>query len=85
MVLAASSPLIVTLGPVDEAHDIATVIDAFALLRVEMPSARMVIAGAEGAEPVCVREYASERAPGAHIELAGEPSAESYAELLRSC
>ena len=82
--LAASSPLIVTLGPVDEAHDVTTVIDAFALLRVEMPSARMVIAGAEGAEPVCVREYASERAPGAHIELAGEPSPESYAELLRT-
>ena len=42
---AASSPLIVSLGLIHEVNGIATLIDAFALLAVDMPAARLVIAG----------------------------------------
>jgi glycosyltransferase involved in cell wall biosynthesis len=80
---AGSSPLIVSLGLTPESKGIATLIDAFALLAAEMPATRLVItgdcAGCEG-----WHGYASEHAPKADIELAGEVSSERYAELLRS-
>ena len=80
---AGSSPLIVSLGLTPEANGIATVIDAFALLAAEIPAARLVIAGdSVGSEGW--HGYASEHAPKADIELAGEVSVERYAELLRT-
>ena len=81
-----SSPLIVCMVSMHEAHDIATVIEAFALLAADVPTARLVIAGrtVDDAQSRRWREYASEHAPTANIEVAREPSAEAYAELLGS-
>ena len=83
---AGRSPLIISLGYGEEANGIATLIDAFALLAVEVPAARLVIAGraVDTDEPDRWHGYAGEHAPQAAIELAGELSAERYAELLQS-
>ena len=83
---AGRSPLIISLGYGEEAIGIATLIDAFALLAVEVPAARLVIAGraVDTDEPDRWHGYAGEHAPQAAIELAGELSAERYAELLQS-
>ena len=83
---AGSSPLIVGVGSVDEASGIGTLIDAFALLAAEMPTARLVIPGQPGepGDPAPWRNYAGEHAPRANVELLGEASVERYAELLRA-
>ena len=83
---AASSPLVVSVGYVHEVKGIAILIDAFGLLSVEMPAARLVIAGRTDnpAELERWRRYASEHAPHAKIELPGQVSSERYAELLRT-
>ena len=83
---AGPSPLIASLGPAREVNSVATLIDAFALLAVEMPAARLVIAGHAGDHAASDRwhGYASEHAPNTNIELAGELSAERYAEVLQS-
>jgi glycosyltransferase involved in cell wall biosynthesis len=84
--VAGSSPLIVSLGSVQEASGIGTVIDAFALVSAEVPDARLVIAGGavDGAESDRWRDYAGEQARGARIDLAGQVSAGRYVELLRA-
>jgi len=82
--VVGSSPLIVSLGSVDEAEGVATVIDAFALLAAELPGARLVIAGgSDPAESERWRGYAGEHAPGADIEFVGQVGSERYTELLR--
>ncbi|MBV8954140.1 MAG: glycosyltransferase, partial [Solirubrobacterales bacterium] len=81
-----SSPLIVSFGVPPEGNGIATLIDAFALLNVEMPNARLVIAdrAPELGASERWRDYAREHIPNASVELAGEVSAERYVELLQS-
>ena len=80
-----SSPLIISLGDVNEMNDIATLINAFGQLAVGIPDARLVIAGPiHGEDLERWRRYATERAPHANIDLPGEASAECYEELLRT-
>ena len=83
---AAPNPLIVSLGHAHDLGAVATVIDAFALLAVQIPTARLVIAG-HGGDPAGSESwhaYASEHAPNTNVELAGEVSGERFAELLRT-
>jgi glycosyltransferase involved in cell wall biosynthesis len=81
----APGPLIVSLGSGHE-NGIATLIDAFSLLAVDIPAARLVITsdGGDPAESDRWHRYASDHAPQADIELAGEVSAQRYAELLHA-
>ena len=83
---AAPSQLIVALGDAHDVNGITTVIDAFALLAAEMPTARLVIAGRVGDPGGYGRwhDYATEHAPGARIELVREVTAVRYDELLRT-
>ena len=82
---AKSSPLVISLGDVNEMNDIASLISAFGQLAVELPDARLVIAGATDVEdPGRWRRYASEQVPHANIDLPGEISEEFHAELLRT-
>jgi glycosyltransferase involved in cell wall biosynthesis len=85
-IVAASSPLIVTLGFVHEVKGVAALIDGFGLLAEHMPTARLMIVGPfadpDGSERW--HRYASEHAPDANVELPGEVSKERYAELLRT-
>jgi glycosyltransferase involved in cell wall biosynthesis len=82
---ARANPLVVTLGYVHEVKGIAPLIDAFGLLGVDNPTARLVIAG-EIPTPESERwhAYAKEHAPEANIELPGHVSTEQYTELLRT-
>jgi glycosyltransferase involved in cell wall biosynthesis len=82
---AGSSPLIVSVGYVSEVKRISTLIDAFGLVAVDVPTARLVIAGPlDRAESERWHRYATEHSPNANIELSGEVSKERYAELLRT-
>jgi glycosyltransferase involved in cell wall biosynthesis len=83
---AGSSPLIVSLGPMDEARNIATLIEAFAMLALEMPTARLVVADrtVDETEVDRWREYASREGPGANMDFAGERTVDWYGELLRT-
>jgi glycosyltransferase involved in cell wall biosynthesis len=82
---AAASPLVVSLGDLNEVNDVALLIDAFGQLALDLPDARLVIAGRMyGDDPGRWHRYTSEHAPHANIDLPGEVSAESQAELLRS-
>ena len=64
----------------------ATVINAFALLAEDMPTARLVITGHAGDLAARERWHADggNQESSAHIELAGLVSAERYRELLRT-
>lgn len=80
-----ASPLVVSLGKVDEGNGLAPLIDSFALLARETPTARLVIAGEiDDIQPERWHVYAGERAPGAKIEFTGPTSARRRAALLRS-
>jgi glycosyltransferase involved in cell wall biosynthesis len=83
---AALSPLVVSLGFAHEVGAIATLIDAFALLAVDVPTARLVIAVRAGdpAESDRWRGYANEHAPNASIDVPRTMTAERYLRLLRS-
>jgi glycosyltransferase involved in cell wall biosynthesis len=81
---ANASPLIVSMGVVNEIKGVATLIDAFATLASERPQARLVVAGpTDDAESRRWHDYARERAPGASIEIPGHVDAERYRALLR--
>ncbi len=82
---AKSSPLVISLGDVNEMNDIASLINAFGQLAVEMPDARLVILGPiDGDDRGRWHRYTSERVPHANIDLPGEIRDEIYAELLRT-
>ncbi len=80
---AGSSPLLVSVASGPEADGIPTLIDAFALLAEQMPTARLVIAG-DSVDSHRWNDYAGEHAASATIELSSQVSVERYAELLRS-
>jgi glycosyltransferase involved in cell wall biosynthesis len=81
---ASDAPLIVSVGVVTATKGVAQVIDAFALVAVRYPKARLVIAGPiEDADPLRWHAYAREHAPGAQIELPGYLSPERFDALLR--
>ncbi len=77
---AATDPLIVSFTHKDDASPVATLIDAFALLTFNMPTARLVIAGPAGAaaESGHWGRYVVERAPGTNIKLADDIRADGY-------
>ena len=82
---ASSSPLVVTLGDINELNDIASLIDAFGQLGVDMVDARLVIASPmDGEDRRRWQRYAAEHVPHANIDLRGEISMEGYTELLRT-
>ncbi len=83
---AGPSPLVVSFGLAPEVTEIATLIDAFALLAGAMPAARLVVADRAGdpAESDRWQGYVREHAPQANIDLSDEFSADRYAELLGS-
>lgn len=74
---AASHPLIVSFGDVHEVRGMATLVEAFALLWKDLPTARLAITGR------VAPETGGEMA-GIPVEFLGQVSAERYAELLRS-
>jgi glycosyltransferase involved in cell wall biosynthesis len=81
---AVASPLIVSMGVVNEVKGIASLISAFAIVAAERPAARLVVAGpTDDAESRRWHDYAREHAPGANIEIPGHVDAERYRSLLR--
>jgi glycosyltransferase involved in cell wall biosynthesis len=74
---AGSPPLIVSFGDVGEVSGMSTLIEAFALLSKDLPTARLAVTGWVGPET-------SRDAVGVPVEFLGQVSAERYAELLRS-
>jgi glycosyltransferase involved in cell wall biosynthesis len=79
------TPLVVSVGVVSEVKGLACLINAFGLLAVEWPHARLVIAGpAPESELARWRRFAREHAPHAHVDLPGHLSAVHYRELLRT-
>jgi glycosyltransferase involved in cell wall biosynthesis len=82
---AAADPLVVSLGDVGEVNDVALLIDGFGQLALDLPDARLVIAGrADRDDRRRWQSYASEHAPHADIDLPREVSVESHADLLRT-
>ncbi len=83
---AGTSPLIVSFGDVTEVRAMSTVIDAFALVAADLPTARLVITGDAG--QLAARESWHADGPGGtpngRIELLGDVSAERYRDLLRN-
>jgi glycosyltransferase involved in cell wall biosynthesis len=81
----SSSPLVVSLSDVNEVNDIATLINAFGQLAIDLPDARLVIAGPiHGEDLDRWHRYATEHAPHANIDLLGDGGADRYADLLRT-
>jgi glycosyltransferase involved in cell wall biosynthesis len=79
----AGSPLVVSVGAVHELEDLTSLIDAFALLAVELPTARLVLAGGAGQiGPHDWDAYVGDHAPCAQIEISGQLSAGGYDALL---
>jgi len=80
---AAPAPLVVHMGVVSEIKGIGALIEAFALLAVRAPDARLVIAG-DGDEAGLDRwrAFARERAPRAAVEIPGHVDAERWSDLL---
>jgi glycosyltransferase involved in cell wall biosynthesis len=74
---AGSGPLIVSFGDVHEVSSMATIINAFELLAVEVPSARFVITGHVDPDP-------RRRPSRASINFLGNVGPEWHTELLRT-
>jgi glycosyltransferase involved in cell wall biosynthesis len=77
-------PVVISLGVVTANKGVAQIIDAFARVAIEYPTARLVVAGPiEDADPLRWHTYAEQHAPGVAIELPGYLPAERFAALLR--
>ena len=83
---AGSNPLIVSFGDATEVRGMATLINAFALLSADMPTARLVITGYAGDLAAGDGWQTGGRSedPGARVQFAGQVSAEAYRDLLRT-
>ena len=85
-VVSSRRPRVITLGYVHEVKGIAELIEAWRLLAMDMPGARLTIVGRFVAlgESERWHRYAREHAPDATIEFTGDVSQERYAELLKT-
>src|SRR5262249_9308842 len=78
-----ANPVIASFGVLSEVKGLATLIDAFVLVALERPGARLILAGpADGDEGERWRRYAEEAGVGDRVEITGHLEYLEYEELL---